>query len=106
MTHKYQWSPQARTEMQLALRESKHRWGVEQRDAYRRRVSDVVKSISQNPEMGMVRPRWGQGMRSFIVGAHVLVYSVEDSVVIILRVLHQHEDLERALGLRREDAFD
>jgi plasmid stabilization system protein ParE len=88
------------------LRESKHRWGIQQRDEYRRQINQTIKALTRNPKMGIERLRWGENVRSFVVGTHIIIYVVVENGIEIARFLHQREDIERALGIRDEKSFE
>jgi toxin ParE1/3/4 len=56
--------------------------------------------LAEQPYAGRNRDRdFGPGSRSFPVREYVIVYSVEDRDVLILRVVHGRRDLERLFGL-------
>jgi toxin ParE1/3/4 len=59
-------------------------------------ITDRFHRLARFPFVGRVRDReLGAGLRTFPVGEYVIVYSLEDSDVAILRVVHGHRDLER-----------
>ena len=54
--------------------------------------------LTRHPHIGRSRDELGAGMRSFPVGEYIIVYCVEDSDVLILRVVHGRRDLEALFG--------
>jgi len=58
-------------------------------------ITDHFLLLGRHPYLG--RPRddeFGVGSRSLAVGEYVIVYSVEDRDVLILRVVHGRRDIE------------
>jgi len=56
--------------------------------------------LSSFPSAGRTRHRdFGVPARSFPVGEYVIIYSVEDSDICILRVVHGRRDLEALWGM-------
>jgi toxin ParE1/3/4 len=59
-------------------------------------ITDRFHRLARFPFVGRARDReLAAGLRTFPVGDYVVVYSLEDSDVAILRVVHGHRDLER-----------
>lgn len=77
-----------------------------QRDIYRDRMKAVLNHLSRHPEMGPAKPEWGEGVRSFVVERHILIFRVLEETVEISRILDQHQDIERALGIKRPESLD
>jgi toxin ParE1/3/4 len=48
--------------------------------------------------MGRSRDDLRPGLRSFPVGQHVIIYTIEDEDVEILRVFHGRQDIEGQFG--------
>ena len=62
-------------------------------------ITDRFLLLASFPYAGRARDReFGNGMRSFPVGEFVIVYQVEGSNVLILRVVHGRRDLEQLFG--------
>ena len=66
-------------------------------DAANRLVDSLTRRfllLAQHPYMGRVRDEdFGPGSRSFALGEYVVLYRVQESSVLILRVVHGHRDL-------------
>src|SRR5208282_4729675 len=62
-------------------------------------ITDRFFFLARHPYVGRSRDReLGERLRTFPVGEFIIVYSVEDADVLILRVLHGRRDLERIVG--------
>lgn len=62
-------------------------------------ITDRFLLLASHPYLGRGREDdFGVGSRSFPVGEYVIVYSVEDEEVQILRVAHGKRDLEALFG--------
>ena len=48
--------------------------------------------------MGRSRDDLRPGLRSFAIGQYVIVYTIEDEVMLILHVFHGRQDIEGSLG--------
>jgi len=57
-------------------------------------ITDQFFLLSRHPHMGRLRDEFGAGSRTFTVGEYVIVYTVEDRDVLILRVVHGRRDIE------------
>ncbi|HET9400539.1 MAG TPA: type II toxin-antitoxin system RelE/ParE family toxin [Candidatus Acidoferrales bacterium] len=56
--------------------------------------------ISLYPHLGRRREDvFGQGVRTFPVDEYVIVYAVDESDVLVLRVVHGRRDIEALFGL-------
>src|SRR5262245_51750682 len=86
-------APAARRDIRLILRNTLQRWGADQRDAYRERLNDALLELTRFPEMGRARDEVSQGLRSQIVGEHVVYYRVSEQFVRILRIVHPRMDV-------------
>jgi toxin ParE1/3/4 len=64
------------------------------------RLSDQLEAkcrlLSTNPFVGRAREEIAAGLRSVVVGSYVLLYSVTDAEVIVVRFLHGSRDLPAA----------
>ncbi|MBZ5525140.1 MAG: type II toxin-antitoxin system RelE/ParE family toxin [Acidobacteriia bacterium] len=62
-------------------------------------ISDRFFLLARHPYLGRARGEdFGVGTRSFPVGEYVVVYCVEDTDVLILRVAHGRRDIEAMFG--------
>ena len=58
-------------------------------------IIDVFGLLVRFPEMGRVRPELGPSLRSFPEGKYLIVYQVTAEEIVIVRGLHQSQDIER-----------
>jgi len=62
-------------------------------------ITDRFLLLARHPYLGRSRDDdFGIGSRSFAVGEYVIVYRVENNVVLILRVAHGRRDIEAWFG--------
>jgi toxin ParE1/3/4 len=67
----------------------------------RRQILAIVERfilLSDHPHLGRPREDLRPGLRSFPVGDYVVVYSVKERDVMILRVVHGRRDMEELFG--------
>lgn len=58
------------------------------------RVQEVASKLSEWPEMGRAREELSEGLRSFVVGSHVVFYRIAAERLELVRVLHGRRDVE------------
>ena len=58
------------------------------------RVQEVASKLSEWPEMGRAREELGEGVRSFVVGSHVVFYRIAAERLELVRVLHGRRDVD------------
>ena len=58
------------------------------------RIAGVVRKLSMHPEAGRLRPELVEGLRSFVIGNHVLFYKANASQLILVRVLSRYLDID------------
>ena len=54
--------------------------------------------LAEFPYMGRARDDLRPGLRSFPVGQHVIIYTIDDGDVQILHVFHGRQDIEGRFG--------
>lgn len=57
------------------------------------RVESRCEHLRTNPFMGRVRDEFRPGLRSIVVGDHLLFYHVTDAEVVVVRFIHGSRDL-------------
>jgi toxin ParE1/3/4 len=66
-----------------------------------RRLSDeleiAILGLGEFPRMGRARPEFGPGLRSLAAQNHVIVYRIDTSFVLVIRVLDGRMDVEAEL---------
>ncbi len=90
----------ADTDYKDILRETKRKWGIDQRTKYRGMLRDAITTIGKDPFIitSKARDDLHDGARLYPVGKHYLLYWISDQTVILERILHQGMDLSRHLG--------
>lgn len=68
----------------------------EQADRVLERVLEVAEKLGEWPEMGRARNELRVGIRSLVVGSHVLFYRVTENRLEVVRVLHGRRDVGAA----------
>jgi len=93
----HQIAPQAEADLdEIWLYVAKQSGSLETASRLIDSITDRFHRLARFPFAGRARDReLGAGLRTFPVGEYVIVYSVEDSDVAILRVVHGRRDLER-----------
>jgi toxin ParE1/3/4 len=88
----------AKSDLREIGRFTQQRWGRKSRIEYLARVESACSRLAANPSLGRIRDELPQGVSSFPVGRHLIIYRVEDAgPVVIIRVLHQSMDYQKNL---------
>lgn len=72
-------------------------WGVDQALEYEAAIHNALDARRSQPKLGMARDDLGPGLRSHPVLSHIIVYRVEENVVVVKRIVHQRMDILRNL---------
>ncbi len=67
-------------------------FGAAQARRYRAKIERTCAIIGETPELGRLIDTIDPPVRFFPCGSHILVYLVDASGVLVLRVRHQRED--------------
>jgi len=98
---------QAKEDFQSILADTQRRWGVQQRRAYREALNQALDTIGGNPRIGRRRDDdLGEGVRSFVVRQHSLLYRVEPKAVRVPRIIHGRQSLEGKIDQEEGDPGD
>lgn len=62
-----------------------------------KRIRDRVEAIPSFPSSNPLVPEAGQSVRRLLVGRYLILYRVEVSTIVIVRVLHSSQSLSAAL---------
>lgn len=95
-----EFSPKARQDFIDILRHTGKTWGLRQLDVYRDKIDDALKLISRNPHLGHRDQELADNHRLYLVGAHVIVYRIEEKCIGVIRILHQRMQASRHLPKR------
>lgn len=88
-------SPAARQDFIDILRYTGATWGQGQLHVYRDKLNDALQLIGRNPGLGHRAPELPETHRLYFVGSHVIVYRDQETVVAVVRILHQRMSLAR-----------
>ncbi|HEX9636762.1 MAG TPA: type II toxin-antitoxin system RelE/ParE family toxin [Acidobacteriota bacterium] len=108
---RFRLSAPAQQDLQTILATSRERWGEAGRARYASLLAAAIRLIAERPSAPTTRPRdeLGSGLRSFHlrharrgrgvrIPTHVIFFrSVEQGVIEIVRLLHEHMDPVRHL---------
>ena len=67
-------------------------WGDAQAAAYGNELRRGLQRLAEYPELGPLRPEFGEAMRSHPIRAHVVFYKVDAERISIVRILHASMD--------------
>lgn len=86
-------SPKAQQDFIDILRFTGETWGQNQLLAYRDKINEALRAISDNPQLGHRRDDLPSTHLAYLVGAHVIVYRVGADNIGVVRILHQRMSL-------------
>jgi toxin ParE1/3/4 len=67
-------------------------WDIEQADRYQQQIANAFNELARFPFIGTERPDIARGIRSWVVGTHVVLYRVGEVELIVTRVVHSRQD--------------
>ncbi|NOY72168.1 MAG: type II toxin-antitoxin system RelE/ParE family toxin [Gammaproteobacteria bacterium] len=70
-------------------------WGITQADHYIEGLGSRLTSLAQSPETCRERKEFSPPVRICPYVSHVIVYTIEDDSILVIRVLHKSMDIER-----------
>lgn len=73
-------------------------FGTRQAERYQDGLFDLFDLIADNPRLARERPEFTPPIRLHPYGAHLVIYTLDDIGVLIVRVLPGRADWERWLG--------
>jgi plasmid stabilization system protein ParE len=82
------WSPTARTDFELVQDDLKSNSDARAAQVLLHRGLDVIRRLPQAPLLWKARPQRGAGVRRARIGAYLVIYAVEPSRLVILRIAH------------------
>jgi toxin ParE1/3/4 len=72
-------------------------WGREQRNIYLSKLDESFHILADQPHLGIARDDIRKGYRVYHVGRHLIFYRQKSSGIEIIRILHDHMDVETHL---------
>jgi toxin ParE1/3/4 len=67
-------------------------WNIDQADRYQRQIGSAFHELAQFPAIGIERPDIARGIRSWVIGSHVVLYPVRDDEIVISRLVQTRQD--------------
>ena len=70
-------------------------FGLRQARKYKTNLGEQFLALCSNPVIGMIYNHIKQGLRRFVYQSHSIYYQIEDSYILIVRVLGNRQDPAR-----------
>jgi toxin ParE1/3/4 len=86
------YTQEARTDLRDIQIYTEQQWGRTQRAAYIHMLREAVRRLATLPGLGRPREEIWPGLRSFMVGSHVIYYFERNSGLIIAHIFHERRD--------------
>ena len=96
-------SREAERDIDEIARYTEQRWGKPARQRYLRQITERLKALLANPELGPVRDDIRPGNRSLTAGRHIVFYRLAPDAVEIIRILHHAMDVQRRIEPAEEE---
>ncbi len=93
----YKFTAHAQKDLLNIINYTVQNWGGVQADKYIDGLEVLAVNLANNPTLGTRRDVLRKGLFSFPYQSHMLYYIRTRAGVTILRVLHQHQNLEKEL---------
>ncbi len=100
MKRKLRYRALARRDFVQIAEWSQGQWGVEQTRRYLGEIEAQLQRLTENPMLGQPAGLPHPGLRKLTAGRHTIFYMASDSVIEVVRILHQQMDHAGRLGLR------
>ena len=88
------WSSEAEGDLLSVWHYGVQEWSPSTADKHEHLIWRACNRLREHPELGRTRDELLLGMRSILINPHVVFYRISDSAIEIIRVTHQHEDIE------------
>ncbi len=82
----------ARQDLKDFVHYSERRWSADLADAYTERLYEGLETIRAFPMVGKEREGLRPSTRVFAVEEHIVVYTIAENTVRILRIVHKRTD--------------
>jgi toxin ParE1/3/4 len=93
----YRLSYKARRDLDDIWDYSRGLWGARRAASYLRDIRTALEFVAERPSAGALLEDLPDYRRR-PVGSHMILYRLQDGVIMIVRVLHQNMDATRALS--------
>lgn len=67
-------------------------YGAAQMDSYLQTLYDTMELLTENPRIAQQRDDLPEGYVAFYAGRHTLIFTVSETTVTVVRVIHQSRD--------------
>ena len=74
---------------------TKKTWGAAQKKKYLGQIKQTLAVLAEAPGLGTLREDIAEGLRSHVVGRHIVFYREAGAELVIARVLHQRMEPSR-----------
>lgn len=96
---KYQLQPAAEQDLEAIWLYSVNRWGVPQADAYIDDLDECFHLLANEPLLASVRKEFNPPVRIHSHRQHLVVHTLSEPGVVIVRVLHQSMEIGQQLAI-------
>jgi toxin ParE1/3/4 len=90
--------PAAREDLFGIYTYSAELWGIEKAENYILGLNEIFMQITEEPYLGTKCDTIRRGYRRRLFGRHAIYYKITADFIDIVRILHQSQDPEIALG--------
>lgn len=94
----YRVSKQAKNDLRHIGQYTQREWGQAQRRKYLSGLDEKFILLSDNPHLAAERHEFTPPIRVHHHARHLIVYVVDDTGILIVRVLHQSADIDQHLN--------
>lgn len=77
--------------------ESTRQFGLAQADSYQQGLMESISVVAEHPFLAHERVVFRKPVRIHTYKSHVIAYLIDDVGVLIVRILHAHQNLRRIL---------
>lgn len=95
---KFTVSKAANTDIRGIARYTQNTWGRDQRRRYLDGLNEKFEMLAAMPEMAAERRDFQPPVRIHHYEKHLIIYVINDSGILIVRVLHQSQDVPAQLS--------
>lgn len=88
------WSNTAETDLLWIWHYGANEWSPAKADDHLREIKAACDRLLRSPKLGKARDELSPGIRTILIDPHVVFYRVTALTVEIVRILHQHQDVE------------
>jgi toxin ParE1/3/4 len=89
------FSPRARSDLDEIWDFTAERWDEEQADSYLRRIFAACEDLARGARISRSAEGVRSGYRKYAVESHVVYFQESDSILNVIRILHQQMDVPR-----------